>query len=137
MNDKVRNALYHAWSQTPEGKENERTYNASYYKLHRNKIIQNVLDRRKKRKESGISLFDSIVTSLDDAYSARLAKNRASSKLSPMEKIDYRYGGEKVYDVVHTMTEAGKWVINRFEKTLIRDTGDTYKQGFEWLKKHW
>lgn len=128
MNDKVRNALYHAWSQTPEGKENERIYNASYYKLHRNKIIQNVLDRRKKRKESGISLFDSIVTSLDKAYGDKLAKTGG---------VDYRKSGETVYDMVHATVDIGKRFLRLFGGKTLKEASSFYSRGFKWLKEHW
>ena len=137
MNEYSQRALYHAWSKTPQGKQNEHDYNVNYYQEHRNKIIQNVLERRKKRKESGMSTFDYIVTSLDKAYSDRLAKNRTSGNPSLIGKIDYRLGGEKVYDIVHTIAEAGRWIMNRYAKTLVGETKNTYKEGFKWLKEHW
>ena len=128
MNDKVRDALYHAWSKTPEGKENERTYNASYYKLHRNKIIQNVLDRRKKRKENGISLFDSITTSLDKAYGNKIAKTGG---------VDYRKSGETVYDMIRTTIDNGKKFLKAFKDKPLKEASSFYSKGFKWLKEHW
>ena len=152
MNNYTKQCLYHAWGKSPEDKAKERTYNTGYYQAHREKIIRNVLARRKaKNNKQNISIkrvdtsknanipvygIDTIIESLNKRYDEYLSKRR--EKQPGYVIPDYRKGGEVMYDIVHGTINIGKKIINAFRNSsVIEQSKSIYSEGFDWLKKHW
>lgn len=135
MNEHVRNSLYHAWGKSPEDKRQEHDYNVGYYQKHREKIIRNVLERKRKNKNMSTIGFDIIIQSIDKEYEERV-KRAKSTNTPSLYRFDLRSSGEKAYDAIHAMIDVGRKFIKLIRKPFDR-TDKSLKVGRDWLKKHW
>lgn len=149
MNDYTKKCLYHAWGKSPEEKAKERTYNTGYYQAHREKIIRNVIARRKAKQNENKSYkltpkdgpipvigIDTILETLTRKYDQSIV-NR-NTRNPGRRAIDYTKSGEAIYDAVHAVINLGKRIINSIRTSQpAKDVKSTYSEGFDWLKKHW
>lgn len=139
MNKYCKDALYHAWTNTPSEVVSE--YNKEYYKKH----AQDWVTRKEKRNEANNSIL-SVGSSMNEAPKITSTGNSAKTenkKFTP----DYEYGGQVLYDIVQgakkTIETGIEFISTLFSNKKQRhiEKGDydstivgVIKSGIKWLK---
>lgn len=140
MNDFCKDCLYHAWGKSPEQKEAEKNYNASYYQQNKNRWVINK-QKRQTNAQNGVkaplktvkpnySVDDSVTTPILRGMDVvrKMSDKNVAVDLGPAIKK----GVKKVASAVKTTIDIGKRAVEKIADVVsfeaIRDWSKRMKE---------
>lgn len=143
MNDFCKDCLYHAWGKTPEQKQAEQEYNASYYQQNKQRWVINKQKRqaalqgpplpahmRKTEPTPSYSIDDSVATPILRGMDVvrKMSDKNVVIDLGPAVKK----GVKKVASAVKTTIDIGKRAVEKIADVVsfeaIRDWSKRMKE---------
>lgn len=121
MNDFCKDYLYHAWGKTPEQKEAEKNYNASYYQQNKNRWVINK-QKRQVNAQNGVKAPLTTVKpnySIDDSVATPILRGmdivrRMSDKSVALDFVPaVKKSAKKVASTVKTTINIGKRAVEK------------------------